>query len=337
MPTRIVSLFRNLLRRNTIEQALDDELQSSVELLAEEKMKEGLAHSEARRQALLELGGVEQVKEEVRGIRVGRLLEDLAQDVRYAFRTLAKSPGFTAVVITSVALGIGANVTVFSIANGLLWGTLPVKDPGRLVVFNAGDSFSYPDYKDYRDQTSALFEDVFAHFPMAPASIGGTGEPERVWGQLVSGNYFASLGLNFTLGRPIRPEEDEVLGRDQVVILSHNIWIQRFGGDANIVGRSVMLNGHPFTVVGVAPVGFYGTDHGLLCDFWAPLADAGQVMPELTEDNPWGNRDGQWLTLNARLRPGVGLKQAAAALNVVKKRIDDTYRKDEKQHHPPIT
>src|SRR5579863_7125472 len=337
MPTRIVSLFRNLLRKNRVEQALDDELQSSVELLTEEKMKEGIAHAEARRQALIELGGVEQVREEVRGIRAGRLLEDLAKDVRYAFRTLAKSPGFTAVIITSVALGIGANATVFSIANGLLWGTLPVKDPGRLVMFNAGDSFSYPDYKDYRDQTSAVFEGLFAHFPLAPASVGGAGEPERVWGQLVSGNYFTLLGLNFTLGRPIRTEEDELQGLDQVVVLSHNMWIRRFGGDANILGRPMMLNGHTFTVVGVAPAGFYGTDHGFLCDFWVPLADAGRIMPDLTEDNPWENRDGQWLTLNARLRPGVSLKQAAAALNVVKKRIDDTYRKDEKHHQPPIT
>lgn len=337
MPTRIVSLFRNLLRKNTVEQALDDELQSSVELLMEAKMKEGLAHSEARRQALIELGGVEQVKEEVRGKRAGRLLEDLAKDLRYAFRTLSKSPGFAAVIIVSIALGIGANATVFSIANGLLWGTLPVKDPGRLVMFNAGDTFSYPDYKDYRDQTSAVFEGVFAHFPLVPASVGSAGEPERVWGQLVSGNYFVLLGLNFTLGRPIRPEEDEVQGRDQVVVLSHNIWMRRFGGDAKILGRPVMLNGHPFTVVGVAPVGFSGTDHGLVSDFWVPLADAGQIMPDLTEDNPWENRDGQWLILNARLRPGVSLKQAATALNVVKKRIDDTDRKDEKEHRPPIT
>ena len=336
MPTRIVSLFRNLLRKNTVEQALDDELQSSVELLTEAKMKEGLARSEARRQALIELGGVEQVKEEVRGKRAGRLLEDLAKDLRYAFRTLSKSPGFATVIIVSIALGIGANATVFSIANGLLWGTLPVKDPGRLVMFNAGDSFSYPDYKDYRNQTSAVFEGVFAHFPLVPASVGGASEPERVWGQLVSGNYFALLGLNFTLGRPIRPEEDEVLGRDQVVVFSHNLWMRRFGGVPNILGRAVMLNGHPFTVVGVAPVGFSGTDHGLVSDFWVPLADAGQIMPDLTEDNPWEDRKGQWLVLDARSRPGVSLKQAAAALNLVKKRIDDTYRKDEKQHSPPI-
>jgi predicted permease len=300
-------------------------------------MKEGLAHSEARRQALIELGGVEQVKEEVRGKRAGHLLEDLAKDLRYAFRTLSKSPGFAAVIIVSIALGIGANATVFSIANGLLWGTLPVKDPHRFVMFNEGESLSYPDYEDYRGQTSAVFEGVAAHFPLVPASIGGPEEPERVWGQLVSGNYFSLLGLNFTLGRPIRAEEDEVQGRDQVVVLSHNIWMRHFGGDSKILGRPVMLNGRPFTVVGVAPAGFSGIDHGLVSDFWVPLADAGQIMPDLTEDNPWENRDGQWLILNARLRPGVSLTQAATALNVVKKRIDDTYRKHEKEHRPPIT
>jgi predicted permease len=337
MLSLIASLFRNLLRKRVVERALDDELRSSVELLTQEKIDFGFSPSEARRQALIELGGVEQVKEEVRAMRAGRFLEDFANDLRYALRTLTKSPGFTAVIITSVALGIGANATVFSIANGLLWGTLRVKDPGRLVVFNAGESFSYPDYKDYRDQTRAVFEGVFAHFPLAPASVGSAGEPERVWGQLVSGNYFALLGLNFTLGRPIRPEEDKVQGRDQVVVLSHNIWIRRFGGDANILGRSVMLNGHPFTVVGVAPAGFSGTDHGLVSDFWVPLADAEQIMPDLVEDNPRENRNGQWLILNARLRPAVSLKQAAAALNAVKKGIDDTYRKDEKHHHPPIT
>jgi predicted permease len=261
-------------------------------------------------------------------------METLLQDVRYAIRTLVKVPGFTAVIIISIALGIAANATVFSVANGLLWSVLPVKDPGRLVMFSEGESFSYPDYVDFRDQTTDVFEGgVVAYFPLIPASMGGTGEPERVWGQAVAGNYFSVLGLHTTLGRPILPEEDRVMGREKVVVLSHNLWLRRFGADAGIVGRGVVLNGQRYTVVGVAPAGFYGADVGLVSEFWVPLAMAEEIMPDLaTEPGGRAKRDSQWLTLNARLKPGVSRTKALAAVNVVKKRIDDTYRKNEKRH-----
>jgi predicted permease len=333
MLSRIASLFRNLLRKNTVEQALDDELQSSVELLTEEKIKEGLSPSAARRQALIELGGVEQVKEEVRAIRLGSSLDDLARDVRFAFRTMAKSPGVTAAIVASVALGIAANATVFSVANGLLWGRLPVKDPERVVMFSEGKSFSYPDYLDYQEQTADIFEGgVAGHFPLVPASLGGMGEPERVWGQVVSGNYFSILGVNMALGRPILPGEDRLMGRDHVAVLSHSLWQRRFGADAGILGRDVALNGQPYTVVGVAPAGFQGSERGIASEFWVPLSMVEVIMPD------WGgtNREKAWLLLDARLRPGVSCAQAVAAVNLVKKRLDDTYRKDEK-HHEAIT
>jgi putative ABC transport system permease protein len=264
-------------------------------------------------------------------------METLLQDLRYGFRTLVKAPGLTAVIVISVALGIGANATVFSVANGLLWGVLPVKDPGRLVIFNEGRSFSYPDYVDYRARTSQVFEGVCAHFPFIPASVGGTGEPERIWGQVVSGNYFSLLGVQPVLGRSITPEEDQVLGRNPVVVLSYALWQQRFGGDRDTLGRQIVLNGQSYTVVGVAPAGFYGTDHGIISQFWVPLSMAEQILPDLAKDNARAERGNQWLLLNARLKPGVSRTQAVAAMNVVKKQIDDTYRKDEKQHHPPIT
>ena len=261
-------------------------------------------------------------------------MEMLTQDVRYAIRTLVKAPGFTVVIIISIALGIAANATVFSVANGLLWGVLPVKDPGRMVMFSEGESFSYPDYMDYRDQTADVFEGgVAAHFPLIPASFAGTGEPERVWGQVVSGNYFSILGVNMALGRPILPEEDQVVGRDHVVVLSHSLWQRRFGADAGILGRGVVMNGQHYTVVGVAPVGFYGTDRGIVSDFWVPLAMAEEIMPDLAVDGGGRTkRDNQWLTLNARLKPGISRAKAVAVVNVVKKRMDDTYRKDEKRH-----
>jgi predicted permease len=264
-------------------------------------------------------------------------METLLQDLRYGFRTLLKSPGLTAVIVVSIALGIGANATVFSVANGLLWGVLPVKDPGQLVIFSEGNSFSHPDYLDYRTQASQVFEGVAAHFPFIPASVGGTGEPERIWGQVVSGNYFSLLGVQPVLGRAITPQEDEVLGRDAVVVLSHALWQRRFGGDRNILGHAIMLNGQSYTVVGIAPAGFYGTDHGIVSEFWAPLAMAERIMPDLALDDSRSRRDNQWLLLNARLKPGVTRAQATAAVNVIKRRIDDTYFKDQKEHHAPIT
>ncbi|MFZ0961949.1 MAG: ABC transporter permease [Terriglobia bacterium] len=338
MPSRITNLFRNLLRKQVVEEALDEELKSSLEILTEEKMREGYSRPEAHRQALMELGGVEQVKEEVRAIRAGRFLEDFAKDVRFAIRTLAKSPGFAGVIIISVALGIAANATVFSVANGLLWGVLPVKNPGRMVMFSEGKSFSYPDYMDYRAQTMEVFEGgVAAHFPLIPANFGGTGEPERVWGQVVSGNYFSVLGVNMAVGRPILPEEDRVEGRDHVAVLSHSLWQRRFGADAGVLGRDVVLNGQRYTVVGVAPAGFYGTDRGIVSDFWVPLAVAKEIMPDLVSAGGGvARRNNQWLLLNARLKPGISRAQAAGVVNLCKKRIDDTYRKNE-THHDIVT
>jgi predicted permease len=261
-------------------------------------------------------------------------METLLRDIRHGVRTLAKAPGFTAIIIISIALAIAANATVFSLANRLLWGVLPVRDPGRMVVFSEGESFPYPDYIDYRDQSSSVFEGgVIAHFPLIPASLGGNGEPERVWGQAVSGNYFTVLGVRMALGRPILPQEDQVLGRDQVVVFSHQLWQRRFGADASILGRAVALNGQPYTVVGIAPAGFHGTDMGLISQFWVPLAMAEKIMPDLGQNfGGRAKRDNQWLTLNARLKPGITRAVAVAAVNVQKKRIDDAFRKNEKEH-----
>jgi len=264
-------------------------------------------------------------------------METLLQDVRYALRTVKNAPGFAAVIIISIALGIAANATVFSVANGLLWGVLPVKDPGRLVVFQESESLSYPDFTDYRDQTAQVFEGVCAHFPLVPVSLGGKGQPERIWGQLVTGNYFSVVGVTPFLGRAILPVEDTVRNRDAVVVLSHSLWQRRFGADRSILDEPVVLNGQRYTVIGIAPPGFYGTERGMVSEFWVPLAMAGQIMPDLTKDDSFNGRNIQWLILNARLKPGVSHAQAVAAVNVVKKRIDDTYRKNEKEHPPPIT
>jgi predicted permease len=266
-------------------------------------------------------------------------MQMLLQDIRYATRTLLRAPGFASVVIISIALGFAANATVFSVANGLLWGVLPVKNPGRMVMFSEGESFSYPDYVDYRDQTSSIFEGgVAAHFPIIPASFGGKGEPERIWGQAVSGNFFPILELNMALGRSILPEDDRVVGRDHVAVLSNDLWRRRFGSDAGILNRDVAINGQRYTVVGIAPAGFHGIDRGFMPEFWVPLAMAEEIIPDLTgaAGELRTKRDNQWLMLDARLRPDVSRAKAAVLLNVVKKRMDDAYRKEEK-HHDLVT
>jgi predicted permease len=334
MQGRIVSLFRNLLHKDAVEQALDDELQATVQLLTDDKVIEGFSSTEARRQALIELGCIENVKGKVREVRIGRLMEDFVADLRFGFRSLAKSPGVSVAIIVSLALGIAANATVFSVANGLLWGVLPIREPGRMVMFSEGKSFSFPDYLDYREQTADIFEGgVVAHFDLVPASLGSVGEPERVWGQVVGGNYFSVLGVNMALGRPILEEEDRSPRSGQVVVLSHNLWQRHFNSDAGILGREVVLNGLSYTVVGIAPAGFHGSERGIVSDFWVPLSMVNKIIPGLaTPEGGSGDRVHQWLMLNARLKPGVSRAQAVTALNLVKKRLDDTYRKDDKRH-----
>jgi predicted permease len=260
-------------------------------------------------------------------------MESLAQDIRYTIRTLLRAPGFSFVVILSIALAFAANATVFSVANGLLWGVLPVRDPGRMVMFSEGDSFSYPDYLDYRDQTTAIFADgIAAHFPLIPASIGGKGAPERVWGQSISGNFFPMLGVPMALGRPILPEDDTA-ARDHVVVLSNGLWHRRFAADPGILNRDVVLNGHAYTVVGVAPQGFYGVDRGISSEFWVPLAVSEEIMPDLISDGNFRTaRDNQWLMLDARRQPGVSRARALVAVNVVKQRLDNAWHKTDKTH-----
>jgi predicted permease len=270
-------------------------------------------------------------------IMVKPLLASLSQDVRYAVRSFRKAPGFVAAVVISIALGIAGNTTVFSMFNGLMLGSLPVREPDRLAAFNGGNSMSYLDYVDYRDQTKGVFDGVSAHLMVLPVSMGGNGEPERVWGQAASGNFFAVAGVQPALGRGFAPEEDEVSGRNPVVVLSDGLWKRRFGANAAIVGRTVVMNNRGFTVIGVAPVGFHGLDRILVPEFWIPLAMDRQMMPDLAKENLRASRNAQWLSINGRLKPGVSRQQAVAAVNVVKQRIDDTWRKDQKRKRPPIT
>jgi predicted permease len=324
MPGRIVSLFRNLLRKNTVEQALDDELQSSVELLTEEKMKDGLSPSEARRQALIELGGVEQVKEEVRAVRVGRLLEDFTKDVRFAVRTLAKSPGFTAVAVLTLALGIGANTAIFTIVNDFLFSPRPFPDEAQVVQVYTQDrkhpsnfrAFSYPTYADIREQSAikALFSGVLAHNG-AMVSIGEGEASRRTFVGLVSSNYFRTLEVPMAQGRAFLPEE-EVPGSAVPVVIASYVYWKKTGFDPRLVGKTIRINERPFTVVGIAPQYFSGTMMIFGPELYFPLSDYDLLTngssAEVTRSLE--RRDVYGLLLVGRLKRGVTASTAGAAL-----------------------
>lgn len=193
-------------------------------------------------------------------------MRNFAQDVIYAVRTLRRSPGFLAVVIISIAIGIAANTTIFSFANAVLFGSLPVGEPDRLLNFandQHGSSFSFPNYSDLRQ--SDAFADVAAHFPLAPASFEFGGTPERIWGQLVTGNYFSTVRVPIALGRGISDRDDRE--HAPVVVLHYAFWKRRFAGDPSILGKTVMLNNRAWQVVGVAGTGFRGTDRMIVMDF----------------------------------------------------------------------
>jgi predicted permease len=239
------------------------------------------------------------------------------QDLRYALRVLAKSPGFTLVAVVTLALGIGLNTGIFSVMNAALLRPLPVEKAGELVTFRGlrGDggsstSLSYPDYVYYRDHNE-VFSGMLVYGAVS-MSWRRAESDELIRGYLVSGNYFGVLGIKPVLGRDFLPEEDQALGTHPVVLLSHDFWRQSLGGDPQIVGRSLILNGHSFTVVGVAPAGFRGTDVTMSADVWAPtmaqpLVRPGEVHLTLA----------RWMKVIGRLRPGVSMQQAQANMDVM--------------------
>jgi predicted permease len=250
------------------------------------------------------------------------------QDVRYAWRTLLHTPAFTVIVVSTLALGIGANTAIFSLADQILLRLLPVKNPEQLVVFDnpgafAGRSFnsntfSYPMYRDFRDRNS-VFGGVIARFP-TPLTLMMNGQSERVSGELVSGNYFEVLGVHAIVGRTLSPEDDRVPGGHPVVVLSHDYWTRRFAADPGVLNRSLSLNGQPMTIVGVAQAGFHGIVGGQSPDVTVPVMMKAQMTPTW---NDLENRRSRWLTLMARLKSGVSAAQAESAMNVMYRQIND--------------
>ncbi|HJQ70796.1 MAG TPA: ABC transporter permease [Blastocatellia bacterium] len=315
----LASLWRNLFRKNRVERDLDEEVEAYLDLLTEAKVKEGLGPEAARRAAFIELGGVEQVKERVRDVRMGHHLETLWQDLSFGVRTLIKKPGFTAVALLTLALGIGANTAIFSLVNTVLLKPLPYKEPDRLVMLwesNPQKDFDImpvapANYVDWRDQ-STVFEDI-ATSRDATYTLTGRGEPEALLGYRFSENLFRVLGAEPMTGRTFTAEEAQP-GHNRVAVISHRLWQRLFTGDQSALGQEMTLNGQSYTVIGVMPPSFEHPSRNN--DVWTPLVMSPDVM---------NLRRANFLRLVARLKPGVTIEQAKSELNAIAARLAEQY------------
>jgi predicted permease len=316
---RLSSLWRNLFHKSRKDQELTEEIDAYLEMLVEQKIDEGLDPAQARRAALIELGGGEQVKEKVREARAGHLIETLWQDLRYGLKMLRRNPGFAAVAVLSLALGIGANTAIFSLMDAVLLKTLPVKNPEELYFLErAGvppsskpsSHLSYVFFEQLRSRREALAGVcAFTYSPRLNVIVDGQAEVAR--GQQVSGGFFTTLGVNALLGRVITEDDDKIPGGHPVVVISYNYWQYRFARDPAIVGKSIVVNGHPFTIIGVTPPEFFGLEIGASPDLWAPAMMWAQLRPGDSIEQYFNNPLSFVL---ARLKPGVAERDANAAL-----------------------
>ena len=267
---------------------------------------------------------------------VRRWVETAVQDARYGIRTLRHSAGFATTAVLSLGIGIGATTTIFSIGNALLVRRPPgLADPARLIdigrTMRGGgfDTASYPNYRDIRDRATTL-DGVYA-YELEPRamSLGGNGEAERVYGVLVTGNYFPVLGARPTIGRLLEPDDDRP-GTPLVAVISHELWQRRFSQDPAVLGREIVLNGTPFTVAGVAPEGFQGTTL-LRSEVWVPIAQIAAASPRRTVEI-LTQREASWLVMGARLKPGTSLRQANAELMAIGAALEREFPRENRDH-----
>jgi predicted permease len=303
-----------------MESDLDRELRYHLDRRVRDLTTSGLGDSEARRQAAIEFGGIAQVQEEARDAWFSRWLDDCGRDLRYALRTLLRSPGFTATAVLSLTLGIGASAAVFSLFEQILLRLLPVKEPERLVLLDwkgsflgggwgSGNLMSYPLCRDLQEQKQ-FFDGVFCRHPTEVMFATGQ-QPRPVGAEIVSGSYFSVLGVRPEMGRLIDESDDLQPGAHPVIVLSYDYWKNNLGGVPDIVGRKVLVNNHPMMVIGVAAAGFRGVDIGEVPALWIPAMMKRQATPY------WDhlmNRRVRWMHVFGRLKPAISAEQAKAGL-----------------------
>ncbi len=315
----------NWLRRRRREQDLERELRSDLELEAAEQEERGISPAEARYAAQRAFGNTALIKEEVREMWGWNWLEQVAQDLHYTLRTMRKSPGFTLTALLSLGLGIGANTAIFTLLYTVLLKPLPVPNPEALVVLGVRDSrntkepqtrFSYPVLEALRARNQ-VFAGPFTYVSDL-LKLNTNGEPEPVRVALVSGNYFPALEVAAERGRIFSAADDLKGDPHPVAVLSHRMWLQRFGGDPDLIGQVVRLNGYPVTTIGIMGADFFGTQVGVAPDIWVPIRLMDRLsLPGMMLDN----REAIWMPAMARLKPGVSRERAEAAADALTHQI----------------
>jgi predicted permease len=329
-----MSWITRLFQRQRLERELDAEVSFHLEQQVKDLIAEGMAPEEARRQARLSFGGVEQVKEEARDVRGTRWLDDLASDVRFSLRMLRKAPGFTLAAVATLAIGIGANTAVYNVVDALFLRMVPVERPPELYSLRQ-EGVDAPDER-FSGSSLAHFKAELPAGAAIAAMAATTGlyltvaeTPERVSGQLISGDWFSVLGVRPAAGRLIGPEDDRTLDAHPVAVLAHHLWVRRFGSDPAVVGRSVRINNVIMTVIGVAAPGFSGLGVERTTDLWVPTAmqhslgyRSNASFNNANDEEPWLPQDGvRWLTLIVRAPP-------AAPISMVEPRLQTVFRRD---------
>jgi putative ABC transport system permease protein len=331
--TRLGAILARLFGRRVLdplERQIQDEIRHHLEMRTEANVRAGMNREEARADAERRFGDPRRIRQEGRAILAGAWWSPMVfQDLSYALRGLTGSPGFTLTVVVTLALGIGANTATFSFANAVLRHEPPVMQPGRLVrlfvrpgVGGPPGNWSYPDLADVRSTTRS-FSGLVGELPR-PMHLGYQGANQRVWGSLVSGDYFNVLGVSTHLGRTFVPEEYGTREADAVAVLSYGLWAEEFGADPAVLGSSIQLDGQPFTVVGVAPRDFTGTNVGLSPRLWVPLAQADLLMGGVPLLDARGY-DGIPFVMG-RLAPGVPASDARQEAQSLLDELDAQYR-----------
>jgi predicted permease len=320
--------LRTQFRKQELDNELSEELAFHIAQETEENITAGMSAEEARFAALRKFGGVDQVKEECRDAWGVRFIETLVQDIRFGLRMLAKNPGFAAVAIISLALGIGANTTVFSIVDQLLLRPWQVKDPGRLVAIQTDwpqhpdfRQSSYPDYLDIRSQAT-VFTDVVA-YDNRGGFISGEGQGREVSVEVVSPNYFGAIGAQALLGRAFSPQAEQAAAEAHSVIVSYGLWQKYFHGDPLLPGKTTLLDGKEFAVIGITRQDFCGLRQGWTPDIWVTTGGWATMVPG--EERGYAMRANRALNLAGRLRPGTSLSEARVQLQTLAKRLALTF------------